>query len=152
MGGRGSMSGSTNKFPSVQTRIDMKNLPELKGTQKQIEWANEIRSNIVQKLVGEMYTDKNGYRTDAPNYVFSQNSMNEWVNGTIKAFSDSGKKILQEKIEKSIENLTTAAVQMTRLRNLVSSETTARFWIDNRSTHPGDPTWKKLKKRVIGFE
>lgn len=47
MGGRGSSSGITNKFP-------MSNLPKLQGSEKQIEWANRIREETLNTASGNI--------------------------------------------------------------------------------------------------
>lgn len=156
MGGRGSSGGSVGSgknFPQVQKPIDMDNLPELAGTPKQVNWAKSIREQLIEQLANQMYTTAEGNRTDAVNYVTSKKDMQEWVKKTRDAFDDgiTSKAIVNEKIKARIESLHTAANQIANLRRLIDTETSAKFWIDHRNTHPADPNWKKLKKKIIGY-
>lgn len=155
MGGRGSggvsSGGSGSKFPKVQSQIDMDNLPALTGTQKQVSWANQIREQVIGQLAQAMYRTSDGYQTRAPDYVTSESDMKKFVKSTTEAFSGSSKSILKEKVANTVSALTTASTQIENLKSLISKETSAKFWIDNRSTHPADANWKKLRKKVIGY-
>ena len=156
MGGRGSSGGSVGSwknFPQVQKPIDLDNLPELAGTPKQVNWAKSIREQLIEQLANQMYTTAEGNRTDAVNYVTSKKDMQEWVKKTRDAFDDgiTSKAIVNEKIKARIESLHTAANQIANLRRLIDTETSAKFWIDHRNTHPADPTWKKLRKSILGY-
>lgn len=54
-------------------------------------------------------------------------------------------------VKNSIEALQTAERQFKALKNLIATETSAKFWIDHRNTHPADPEWKKLRKSIVGY-
>ena len=154
MGGRGSVGGAGGtgaKFPKAQSPIDLDNLPALTGTQKQVSWANKIREDVLGELAKQMYRTSNGYPTQAPNYVTSVSDMKKFVKSTTEAFSGVNKSIMTEKVNNSISALTTASTQISNLKSLISQETSAKFWIDHRNTHPADPNWKKLKKKIIGY-
>lgn len=154
MGGRGSsggVGGTGAKFPKAQSPIDLDNLPALTGTQKQVSWGNQIREQVLGQLGQAMYRTSNGYPTRAPDYVTSESDMKKFVKSTTEAFSGSSKSILKEKVNDSIGSLTTASTQISNLKSLISKETSAKFWIDHRNTHPADPNWKKLRKKIIGY-
>lgn len=147
MGGRGSAGGGG--LPKVQR--PMKSFPELTGTEKQVKWADKIRDEVYDSLVVEMYKTESGFRTEALNYITSTKDMQTWVKLTRDAFQMSDSKILKEKVNNSIDSLRRASDQYGRLRSLIEKETSAKFWIDHRSTHTGDPAWKALKKKIIGY-
>ena len=55
MGGRGASSGSgrgasSGKGKGGAGRTNLKSLPELEGTEKQIKWANDIRKNYIDDI------------------------------------------------------------------------------------------------------
>lgn len=147
MGGRGSAGGGG--LPKVQH--PMKSFPALTGTEKQVKWANKIRDEVHDSLVIEMYKTESGFRTEALNYITSTKDMQTWVKQARDAFQMSDSKILKEKVNNSIDSLRRASEQYGRLRALIEKETSAKFWIDHRSTHTGDPAWKSLKKKIIGY-
>jgi hypothetical protein len=151
MGGRGGAGGSVGSggLPKVQRPVE--SFPALTGTEKQVKWANKIRDEVYDTLVGEMYKTESGFRTDAPNYITSAKDMQTWVKQTRDAFKMANSKILKEKINNSIDSLRRASNQYGRIRALIEKEKSAKFWIDHRSTHPGDPAWKAFKKKIIGY-
>lgn len=152
MGGRGGAGGGIGgRFPKVQRPVE--SFPALTGTEKQVKWANKIRDEVYDTLVGEMYKTEFGFRTEAPNYITSTKDMQTWVKQTRDTFqlSDANSKILKEKVNNSIDSLRRASDQYGRIRSLIEKETSAKFWIDHRSTHPGDPAWKALKKKIINY-
>lgn len=154
MGGRGSSGGtggSVAKLPKAQSPIDLDNLPALTGTQKQINWAISIREQVLGQLAQQMYRTSDGYPTRAPDYVTSEKDMQKFVKSTKEAFKDTSRSVLTEKVNDSISALKTASTQVSNLKNLISKETSAKFWIDHRNTHPADPEWKKLRKKIIGY-
>lgn len=154
MGGRGSSGGtggSGAKLPKAQSPIDLDNLPALTGTPKQINWANSIRDQVVEELVNQMYISEDGARTEAVNYITSKEDMKKWVKGTKEAFGNASKSIMAEKVKNSVSALTTASNQVGNLKTLIAQETSAKFWIEHRNTHPADPEWKKLRKKIIGY-
>lgn len=154
MGGRGASSGigsqNISGLPEAQKPID--NFPELQGSEKQIAWATDIRQKIYNTLLSEMKRNKDGYGTEAIKYIFKKKDMEKWVldrKNTFGEFSTSPE--LKERVKDSIESLQTAAKQYKALRTLIETETSAKFWIEHRNTHPRDPSWSKLKKSVIGY-
>lgn len=150
MGGRGGVGGGIGGgFPKAQRTVE--SFPALTGTEKQVKWANKIRDEVYDTLVGEMYKTESGFRTEAPNYITSAKDMQTWVRQTRDAFKMANSKILKEKINNSIDSLRRASDQYGRIRALIEKETSAKFWIDHRSTHPGDPAWKAFKKKIIGY-
>lgn len=153
MGGRGSSSGGTSnwrsRLPKVQTPIDMDNLPPLTGSEKQIKWANDIRDELIEKLGYKMYKTESGNPTKALDYIFSKNDMEKYVKSAIEVFSDAPD--FSIKLNNRVTALRTATEQMTRLKNLIQEETSAKFWIDHRNTHILDPVWRKLQERVVGY-
>ena len=94
---------------------------------------------------------ESGFRTEAPNYITSTKDMQTWEKQTRDAFPMANSKILKEKVSNSINSLRRASDQYGRIRALIEKETSAKFWIDHRSTHPGDPAWKAFKKKIIGY-
>jgi hypothetical protein len=151
MGGRGGAGGGVGSggLPKVQRPVE--SFPALTGTEKQVKWANKIRDEVYDTLVGEMYKTESGFRTEAPNYITSAKDMQTWVKQTRDAFQMSNSRILKEKVNNSIDSLRKASDQYGRIRSLIEKETSAKFWIDHRSTHPGDPAWKAFKKKIIGY-
>lgn len=151
MGGRGGAGGGGGGggLPKVQRPLE--NFPALTGTEKQVRWDNEIRDKVYETLVGEMYKTESGFRTEALNFITSTKDMQTWVKQTRDAFQTANSKILKEKVNNSIDSLRRASDQYGRLRSLIEKETSAKFWIDHRSTHPGDPAWKAFKKKIIGY-
>lgn len=150
MGGRGGKGGAAgSSLPQVQR--PMGSFPELAGTEKQVKWANKIRDEVYNALVREMYKTESGFRTEAPDYITSTKDMQTWVKLTRDAFKTANSRILEEKVNSSIDSLRRASDQYGRIRSLIGKETSAKFWIDHRSTHPGDPAWKSFKKKIIGY-
>ena len=150
MGGRGGAGGGIGgRFPKVRRPVE--SFPALTGTEKQVKWANKIRDEVYDTLVGEMYKTESGFRTEAPDYITSTKDMQTWVKLTQDNFQMSNSRILKEKVNNSIDSLRRASDQYGRIRSLIEKETSAKFWIDHRSTHPGDPAWKALKKKIIGY-
>lgn len=150
MGGRGGAGGGIGgRFPKVQRPVE--SFPALTGTEKQVKWANKIRDEVYDTLVGEMYKTESGFRTEAPDYITSTKDMQTWVKLTQDNFQMSNSRILKEKVNNSIDSLRRASDQYGRIRSLIEKETSAKFWIDHRSTHPGDPAWKALKEKIIGY-
>lgn len=150
MGGRGGAGGGVGGgLPKAQRPVE--SFPTLTGTEKQVKWANKIRDEVYDTLVGEMYKTESGRRTEAPNYITSIKDMQTWVKLTQDAFQISNSRILKEKVNNSIDSLRRASDQYGRIRLLIEKETSAKFWIDHRSTHPGDPAWKAFKKKIIGY-
>lgn len=151
MGGRGSSGGvSSLRLPKPQT---VEEFPKLQGTQKQVAWANDIRDQVYNKLLSGMHQTKEGYPTQAVDYVFSRKDMGAWVRVTKDTFGGpyTPKHITDQHVNRAIESLHTAVKQVEALKNLIRTETSAKFWIDHRNTHPADPTWKKLKKSILGY-
>lgn len=155
MGGRGASSGIGSRgisgLPEEQKPID--NFPKLSGSEKQIAWANDIRDKVYNSLVSAMYRKENGQPTQAIEQIFSKKDMENWVLEARKAFggANTSKRITEEKVKNSIEALQTAERQFKALKNLIATETSAKFWIDHRNTHPADPEWKKLRKSIVGY-
>ena len=154
MGGRGASSGigrqNISGLPEVQKPIE--NFPELQGSEKQIAWATDIRQKIYNTLLSEMKRNKEGNRTEAIKYIFSKKDMEKWVRNVRETFGEfSPPHIVEERVKDSIESLQTAAKQYKALKTLIETETSAKFWIEHRNTHPRDLSWSKLKKSVIGY-
>lgn len=149
MGGRGGAGGGGGGLPKVQR--PMESFPALTGTEKQVGWANKIRDEVYHTLVREMYKTEAGFRTEAPKFITSTKDMKIWVKNTRDVFQTANSKILKEKVNNSINSLRRASDQYGRIRALIEKETSAKFWIDHSSTHPGDPAWKAFKKKIIGY-
>lgn len=150
MGGRGGAGGAAeNSLPQVQRPMD--NFPALTGSEKQVNWANKIRDEVYDALVLEMYKTEQGVRTEAPNYITSTKDMQTWIKQTKDAFGMVSGSVLRERVNNSIDGLRRASDQYGRIRALIEKETSAKYWIDHRNTHPGDPAWKALKKKIIGY-
>lgn len=125
--------------------------PALTGSEKQIKWANDIRDDVYNALVSEMYKTEKGSRTEAINYITSTKDMQTWIKHVKDAFRDTDSDILKQRINDSIEALRIASDQYGRVRDLIEKETSARFWIDHRHKHPADPKWLTLKQKIIGY-
>lgn len=84
MGGRGGSSGlsSANRETSKSLKIDFSNLPELSGSQKQVEWAEQIRDNVVHTINNNIERMENADK-DARRYYQPQ----------IEAFREIGEKV-----------------------------------------------------------
>lgn len=51
MGGRGGSSGlSPGNAPAKSQKVDFSSLPELQGSEKQVKWAEQIRSNVINTI------------------------------------------------------------------------------------------------------
>lgn len=91
-GGGGASGGGSSGLPKVQQPI--KDFPELSGTEKQVNWADKIRTDVYNTLVEEMYKTESGFVTKAPDYITSTKGMQTWVNMSKDAFPSVSNKVM----------------------------------------------------------
>lgn len=148
MGGRGSSSGA-RAGSGGGGRISTSNLPKLTGSEKQVAWANDIRTEYVNRLNKNEDFSKQKY----PNTAFVEDSFysresRELLDNFIE--SDEIRKVFPERWRREV-SAREDVVNDTRVsdsKNAISqfkksfkpiieynlkSKTTAKYWIDNYS-------------------
>lgn len=69
MGGRGGVSGLSTRGGNKSQKVDFSGLPELQGSEKQVRWAEQIRSNVINTINNniermEKSENRNYYKPD----------------------------------------------------------------------------------------
>lgn len=159
MGGRGGSSGLSGggisakdiskKLPDTKD-FALDRPPQLEGSEKQIAWANDIRKDILRELGIYATTMTSDGRTSdlykiaqrGKDAIISDIKSNPLINST------SGK-LREEKIEKAIDGYKDLASRIRRL-NSIAQNSSARFWIDNRTNQLENAHNKKLKDKIDG--
>lgn len=145
------MRSISNKLPGKNEFTLKTDLPELKGTEKQIKWAESIRKSIledmghytIQRTSDGRHSDlysiaKNGKQAIIDD-IKSDSLINAINNPTLKA----------EKIERIVDSYNDLAKRISRY-NEIASHTDASWWIDNRPNQLKNSFNSKLKKYIDG--
>ena len=132
MGGRGSSSGMN----SIRPLVPVKTLPKLEGTEKQVSWAISIRKDVLKGILNGFGWTPDGRPTTYMKYLFSAEKIRE-------LFSEFNPDM------KLIKHLQDSYKRYTEL----TQQTSAKFWIDNRTNGIGiqNAGNNKLYERVFGF-
>ena len=108
--------------------MDLRNMPKLEGTDKQVEWATKIRLEIIKDIAGHLKYDELGRPIAGPNGL-----LEKYI--TDKEVTEEQERKLSERFE--------------RWNKLVSTSD-SKFWIDNRTNQAENYMNKKLTKQIIG--
>ena len=123
----------SDKLPEPRKTYDG-DLPKLKGTEKQVAWAEKIRDDAIDTLGNQLVS----YVLGTANYntlvdaTKSKEAMAEYVrnNPLVKATTGS---VRQEKIDTVCNQLREFVRRDQAYLDIVTNDS-AKFWIDNRST------------------
>ncbi len=161
MGGRGGSGGASQKnseyrdvmsrLPDAPRMLDFYAMPKLQGTEKQVQWANKIREEVVMDLAyyANDYTSDGRQNRLSPILAQGKKAMADSILTSAIVSTTSGK-LRQEKINDLIHAYTDTADRWNRLVSLVEGHTSASFWIDNRTNQLKNYLNKKLKAYIDG--
>lgn len=127
-------SGDTSNASTIIHGVDVSTMlpkpvkkferyPELKGTEKQVAWAKEIRKQIIHRIMMDMKAD------NFNSSVFSTEKMVEYLK-TRNLINGTEGDLQKQKIKQYCNHLMTDAQRYNRLKELASNDS-AKFWIDN---------------------
>ena len=109
MGGRGGSSGIGNNRKSYgEYRINISDMPDLSGSEKQINWANSIREQAIDTINNNIDNSLNKERENP--------SIKGFFEPRIRAYEYIGKQL-----EKSLKSITKASVIIDNREKLSSS-------------------------------
>lgn len=152
MVGRGSSGGVSDiysKLPDPPPRSGK--LPQLEGTERQVNWAKQIRRDIGRDLVEYARTRMSDGRPFGYSEVLfrgkeamAQDILNSsLVKGTTGA-------LRREKIADQVASYNDVAARITRAVNIILDHKSAKWWIDNRTNQSANYMNEKLKKIIDG--
>lgn len=159
MGGRGGASGLSggglsekelsNRLPDAKDfSIEMP--PPLEGSEKQVAWANDIRKKILKELgIYTITRTSDGRQSDLyKTATQGKEAIIKDIKSNILINSASGK-LREEKIENAVSGYKDLASRIRRL-NSISQNSSARFWIDNRTNQLENDHNKKFRNIIDG--
>lgn len=163
MGGRGSSGGGSggmssaerkdimSRLPNAPKEFYMSDAPKLTGTEKQVRWANSIRQQVAEDLFNYATTQtSDGKRADLTETVFGgKNAMLKSIQDSPLVSMTTGA-VRQQKIDSAIDGFKDAAARYERATSIVTSHTSASWWIDNRNNVGNNHGQNKLRKIVDG--
>lgn len=126
--------------------LTLKDLPALKGTEKQVEWAKKIRHEIILQLFNEATSkDANG-RPNALCKIGIRGK--DFAQADIEAYaSQFDDELVNEKVEQRVRAFNTVAQRIARY-NEIALHDDAKFWIDNRTNQAANFMNKKLLAEI----
>lgn len=150
MGGRGGSSGFWQNDVPDASDYKAESIPMLKGTPKQIEWANEIRKPMLKELANYTVRRTSDGRASML-YETARKGKGAIINDIqssplVKSTSGALKK---QKIKDQVEGYKDLAGRIKRFNQIVRNDS-AKFWIDNRTNQPENYMNQKLKRRIDG--
>lgn len=152
---KGGKSGGLSEKELSKRLPDMKEFsvdraPKLEGTEKQINWANDIRKEILRDLSTYAVTKTSDGRPSDLYKTVKQGKdaiINDIKNNPL--ISDTSGKLRKEKIESAISGYKDLASRIKRLNN-IAQNSSAKFWIDNRTNQAENYRNKKLRDKIDG--
>ncbi len=159
MGGRGGNSGLpggrlsekelSRKIPDSK-EFSIARPPQLEGSEKQVAWANDIRKGILKELGVYAITRTSDGRPSDLYKIATQGkeAIIKDIQGNPLINSASGK-LREEKIENAIAGYKDLADRIRRL-NSIAQNSSARFWIDNRTNQLENDHNKKFINIIDG--
>lgn len=163
MGGRGSSGGGgggvssserksiIGRLPDTPKGFSMSDAPKLTGTEKQVKWANSIRKQIAEDLFDYAVTrTSDGRRSDVMETVFGgkQAMMKSIADSPLVSMTSGA--VRAQKIDSQISGFTDAARRYERATSVITSHTSASWWIDNRNNVGFNHGRNKLRDIVDG--
>lgn len=154
-GGNGYSVSSIKK--QLQELVVYGQAPKLEGSEKQIEWAKQIRSDFARNL---LYAISSGL----PDYVKARNSGGEeavaklihdeavnrnkgrydYISNKKLAKSEENKSIMED-VGRRVKAYNMMAKRAQALNEILKNKS-AKFWIDNRNSY------NEIKKKIMGPE
>ena len=160
MGGRGGASGIsgaytdkriTSELPNALSVFKAKDLQPLVGSEKQVKWAESIRNEIGEELYKYSLQQKSDKTPVSKDMRMDMQSGKPAMlsaiknNALVKATSGDVKK---EKIKNAIGTYNEIYRRHETFKSIMSN-TSAKFWIDNRpGSSPETYMNKKFKKKI----
>jgi hypothetical protein len=127
--------------------LDVGQLPKLKGTEKQVKWAEDIRSKIgddVLQTYYSKYVSKNNGGFDA--LTTSKKAMVDNIkkNPLVQSVVEGGnQKVVEEKITNAANHFREMGDSLSKINDLLGKDE-SKFWIDNRDKV------SKIKREIFG--
>lgn len=140
MGGRGGSSGIGKTKIEVRTISPVRNIPDLNGTEKQVQWAQTIRKDILNEVRAGFSYAPDGRKTTYIKDLFDEKSVKK-ITDNLKEMSKD--KSLTHIVDGNLRTIKHLSESFERYRKL-TEENSAKFWIDNRKDIDG------IYKRVFG--
>ncbi len=164
MGGRGAdgLGGgySGGVFSAAQEREIMKQLPDkiepisslpaLKGTEKQVEWAEKIRRELIPSIINYATTKTSaGNPSTLANHILGGKPAMIREMSQYWAISETKGEIRSFHIKKRIESYNDSARRYREAVKICKNDS-ASFWIENRYNSSSNYMMQKFKKLIDG--
>lgn len=158
--GRGSSKAGGGGSSNTELIKVTHNLPELEGSQKQIEWAKSIRERASSAMSDYIYSPK-GLDVDETTaeymielkYESETASRKAEIKKSLKAGIESG--MFAEKFsDEAFERAWSLIQKRTETTNKILSERSAKYWIEHRNESTGayvhNSGWRMFKSMIDG--
>ena len=138
-GGGGNKTALKNQF--------VKSLPELTGSEKQVKWATQIRSEAQQEMFTYATTQMNG----RPSSLYEvaqrgQTAKQQFIDKAVSSFDGELKQRKRAEYEAKFDDLD----RRIEVYNRIFSHSDAKYWIDRRSNSEINYQYKRFKAMIDG--
>lgn len=129
----------------------MDELPQLIGSEKQVAWAEKIREETLSDLWNYTITrNSNGNMSrSAEIYAQGKGAMEKSIRENPLVSMAGNERIRNEHIQRQISGFSDAKRRL-EAYHAISQNTSASFWIDNRTNQAKNYMNKAFKKKIDG--
>lgn len=147
MGRGSSKAGSGGGGNPVLKNKIIENLPELTGSEKQVKWAAQIRSDAQREMFNYATTQSSGRPSSL--YAVAQRgekAKRQFIEDAVSNFNEKIKTQRRAEYEEKFSDLD----RRIEVYNRIFSHSDAKYWIDRRSNSEINYQFKRFKAMIDG--